>query len=181
MLLGLAAAFIPYIGLKYRHNLIMQGKDDEVRQFQAIILMERLFPNITCVQILEEMENFARVFKPSLQACINSYSSGPQEALYELRRAEQGSDEFTDIIDGFIDVEKVGVATAFAEVAGNREMEQEIKALNEERNLERQRDFTSMISYVPAVLCVGVYFIAPFAINVISRLFVMFEMLEGFS
>lgn len=181
MLLGLASAFIPYVGLRYRYSLLLQGKDDEIRQFQAIILMERLFPNITCVQILEEMENFARVFKPSLQACINSYSAGPQEALYELRRAEQACDEFTDLIDGFIAVEKVGVATAFAEVAGNREMEQEIKALNEERNLERQKDLTSTISYIPAILAVGIYFIAPFAVNVISRLFVMFEMLEGFS
>lgn len=181
LLVGVAASFLPYIGLKYRHRLVLQGKDDEVRQFQAIILMERMFPNITCVQILEEMENFARVFKPSLQACMNSYSAGPQEALYELRLAEKDCDEFVELIDGFIAVEKVGVATAFAEVAGNREMEQEIKELDEERHLERQRDLTSTMSKIPAVLAVGVYFIAPFAINVISRLFVMFEMLEGFS
>lgn len=179
LVLGLAAGLIPYIGLKYRYGLLLQGKDDEIRQFQAIILMERLFPNVTCVQILEEMENFARIFKPSLQRCINSYSSGPIFALQELKDAERDSEEFVELVDGFIAVEKVGVAVAFAEVSGNREMTQVIKELDEEKNLSRQRDKTSMLSLIPAVLVVVVYFILPFSLNVLSRLFAMFEMLKG--
>lgn len=178
---GLLAAYIPYIGLKYRYNLVLQGKSDEVRQFQCIILMERLFPSITSVQILEEMENFARVFKPSLQKCINTYSAGPETALRELRDAEKGNEEFIELVDGFIAVEKVGIAAAFAEVAGNREMAQVIRELDEERNLLKQKDITDTLSMIPAVLVVGVYFIGPFTLNVFSRLMVMFEMLEGFA
>lgn len=176
---GLLSSFVPYMGLKYRYDMVLQGKDDELRQFQAIILMERLFPKITCVQILEEMENFARIFKPSLQRCVNSYSSGPTQALLELKDAERETEEFCELIDGFLAVEKVGVAAAFAEVTGNREMSQVIKELDEEKQLSRKTDQTDTMALVPGFLVVIVYFVLPFSLNVLSRLFVMFEMMEG--
>ena len=180
LVLGVFSALIPYFGLNYRYNLVLQGKDDEIRQFQAIILMERLFPNITCVQILEEMENFARVFKPSLQKCINSYSAGPLEALLVLKQEEKETETFCELVDGFIAVDKVGVASAFAEVFGNREMTQILSELEAEKQLSRKKDQTDTLALLPAILSVGVYFVLPFCINVLSRLFVMFQMMEDF-
>lgn len=178
---GCVFGALPLVALRYRYSVVLAGKKDEIRQFQSIIIMNRSLPGITAIQILEEMEAYAGVFKNSIRKCINCYAGGPREALIELRDSEMDSPEFVEIVDGFLAVESVGVARAFAEVQNNREMSENSRVFFEDMLLEKKVDFTDMIAMIPAVIVIGGYFIGPFCYYVLGSLMDMFDMLESFN
>jgi len=156
----------------------MQKYEENPSDLELLSEMTDLLSEETVM--LEEMENFARVFKPALRVCLNSYSTGPEAALRELKATEKDCEEFTELVDAFLGVEKVGVAAAFAEVAGNREMAKIDRELNEEKSLSKQTDYTDIIAIIPGALVMVVYFVGPFTINILNRLFVMYEMLKKY-
>lgn len=180
LLCGILFGFVPVLSLRYRHGIAMASKRDEIRQFQSIIIMERAFPGITIQEILEEMETFAVVYKVSLRECINSYSAGPREALVALKDRESSDTEFVEIVDGFLAVETVGAMTAFAEVENNRKMSESMHALNEDILLEKRTDYSELLSLLPTVVVMGIYFIVPFCYYVFGSIMEVFTMLEAF-
>lgn len=181
LLLGVGAGLLPLLSLKYRYNIALAGRNNEIRQFQSIIIMERAFPDITVQQILEEMETFSVIFRNSIRKCLNSYSAGPKEALLELRDNEIDCREFVELIDGFLAVESVGVNKAFAEVYNNREMSENSRIFLEDVLMEKKRDITDMISMIPMAVVIGGYFVVPLCYYTFSSLSGVFDMLETFN
>lgn len=177
LLFGVLCSFVPVISLSYRHKLILAGKDNEVRQFQAIILMERLFPNVKIISLLEEMETFAVMFRPSIRECINSYSSGPRQALLQLKENEKDHIWFTELIDGLLSADSVGIEAAFEEVEHNREMFERIKELETDVTLEKKHDSTDLLASIPMVLVVAGYFIIPFFLRSLGDIGEMFSVM----
>lgn len=178
LVFGFMCSFIPVISLSYRHKLILSGKDNEVRQFQAIILMERMFPNITIVSLLEEMETFAVMFRPSIRECINSYSSGPRQALLNLKEQESDHIWFTELIDGLLSADSVGIDAAFEEVEHNREMFERIKELESEMALDKKKDSTDLLANLPMTIVLAGYFIIPFFVHSLGGVGDMFGIME---
>lgn len=176
---GLACSFVPVVSLSYRHKLMIVGRDAEVRQFQAIILMERMFPNITIVSILEEMETFAVMFRPSIRECINSYSSGPRQALEELKQKESDHTWFVELIDGLLSADSVGIAAAFEEVENNRDSFERSKEIEAEVALDKKRDNTDFLAGIPMFLVIVVYFVGPFLINSVVDLLSMLDVMRA--
>ena len=99
---------------------------NEVDQFQSIIMMIMHLDNTTVLQVLEQMESFALVFKESLRVCINDYSSGDLDALEKLKIREP-YEPFVRLIDNLIIADKIGITRAFDEVAEERKVSQEMK------------------------------------------------------
>ena len=175
---GVICSFVPVISLNYRHKLILAGKDNEVRQFQAIILMERVFPNVTIVGLLEEMETFAVMFRPSIRECINSYSSGPRQALLNLKEREKDHIWFTELIDGLLSADSVGIDAAFEEVEHNREMFERVKELEGEMALDKKKDSTDLLASLPMTVVLVGYFILPFFADSFAGVGDMFEIMK---
>ena len=178
LLFGVICAFVPVVSLSYRHKLILAGKDNEVSQFQAIILMERMFPTVTIVSLLEEMETFAVMFRPSIRECINSYSSGPRQALLNLKEQEKDHVWFTELVDGLLSADSVGIEAAFEEVENNREMFERIKELEAEMDLDKKRDSTDLLASIPMTIILAGYFIVPFFVHSLGGLGDMFGIME---
>lgn len=178
LLFATICSFVPVVSLTYRHKLILAGKDNEVRQFQAIILMERIFPNVTIVSLLEEMETFAVMFRPSIRECINSYSSGPRQALLNLKEQEKDHIWFTELIDGLLSSDSVGIEAAFEEVEHNREMFERVKELEGEMELDKKRDSTDLLANLPMTVVLVGYFIIPFFANSFAGVGDMFEIMK---
>lgn len=178
ILFGLICSFVPVVSLSYRHKLILSGKDNEVRQFQAIILMERLFPNVKIISLLEEMETFAVMFRPSIRECINTYSSGPRQALLNLKENEKDHIWFTELIDGLLSADSVGIEAAFEEVEHNRDMFERIKELESDVALDKKRDSTDLLANLPMVVVLLGYFIVPFFFHSLGDIGEMFNVME---
>ena len=178
MVFGLLCSCIPIVSLSYKYRLVLAGRDDEVRQFQSIILMERSFPDVTTVSLLEEMELFAVMFKSSIRECLNNYSSGPQKALEQLKKNESEHTWFCEIVDGFLDADSVGIKAAFDETGNNRDVFEKTKELEEDIRMERKKDITELLACIPMGIVIGVYFVVPFIADALSGVGELFSSME---
>lgn len=151
----------------------------EVKQFQAVVIMERRLHGITILSLLEDMEVFSSLFKGILQRCINSYSSGPEKALKKMK--EEGAKlhgSFGELADSFLSVDKVGVALAFAEVENNRVLLEKMSHLEAEITMEKKKDNTDILARIPMALAVGAYFVIPFFVYSLQGVYEIFTVLE---
>ena len=176
---SLFVSVVPLARLWFQVQRAKAGAEYEVRQFQSIILMERRLQGTTIVGLLEDMEVFSQSFRNVLQKCINTYGSGPKEAL--MRMKKEGAclhESFGELADAFLSVDEVGVALAFAEVESNRRLLERMSRLEAEIAMERKKDNTDTLAKIPMVLAVGAYFILPFFVYSLQGVYEVFEMLE---
>ena len=173
------AYLIPYFMLLYRKKILNMNMGNEVDQFQSIIMMIMHLDNTTVLQVLEQMESFALVFKESLRVCINDYSSGDLDALEKLKIREP-YEPFVRLIDNLIIADKIGITRAFDEVAEERKVSQEMR--NQDYRIARDKKVIigTIISFVPTIITVGLYWIIPFSINALEGLKEYDEMLNNF-
>ena len=178
-LFGSFAGFFPVLKLFYRAKTIRAGAINEIRQFQALILMERKLQGITITGLLEDMEVFSQCFRMALKRCINAYNTGPMQAL--LRLKEEGGklhESFEEIADAFLSVDEVGIELAFAEVESNRRLVEKMTQLEVKIDMEKKKDSTDLLAKVPMLLSVGAYFVLPFFSYSLQGVFEVFELLE---
>lgn len=161
VLVGLAAYELSYGFLLYRKKLMQMEMEDEVVQFQSIILMMMYMDRMNIPAIFEMLENFAVVFKIPLQKCMNNYNYGDMLALRELRE-ECGFEPMRRLVDQFLLCDRIGIIHAFDEIAVERANFREKRKLDNEMNLSRRTAVGNLISYVPMALTVGGYLIIPF-------------------
>lgn len=175
-------AVLPIAELGFRKRLIRAGALEEVKQLQSVVWLERRLEGLTITELLEDMEIFAVVFRPVIRECVNSYSSGPREALQKMKSTGRMLHEsFSDLADGFLTIEEVGIEEAFAEVENNRNMLEKMSQLEADIQMERKKDSTDLISRIPMCLAVGAYFILPFlwvSFAGVGEVFLMLEELQ---
>ena len=181
VILSVIVSFMPVFDLYYRVALMKTERNREIKQFQVLILMEKHFPGVTIAGLLEEMETFALIYQPAIRRCLNNFSAGPKEALYTLKMEEKDSPRFTEIIDGFLSVDTAGIQMAFDEIGSNREMLEKTEALEEEINLSRHVDMADIVAYIPSIVIVGIYFIAPICISAVAGTGDIFAIMEEFN
>ena len=59
--------------------------ENEVMQFQTIILMLMRIERVNVEMILEWLERYSNIFREPIAKCVNNYESGPWEALEEMK------------------------------------------------------------------------------------------------
>ncbi len=176
---SIIVGILPLFQVWYQVQTAFAGAVYEIKQFQSILIMERRLHGITMLGMLEDMEAFSRVFKNVLRRCINSYPSGPKKALQRMKEeGEKIHNSFAELADGFLAVDEVGIAKAFAEVEHNRILLEKISQLEAEISLEKKKDSTELLSKIPVFLAVGAYFIIPFFLFSMYGVFEVFELLE---
>lgn len=180
ILCSMGISLLPIFKLYYQIKIVDNGAECEVRQMQSVILLERKIQGNTIIDLLEDMELFSRCFQSCLQRCINSYGMGAKKAL--LRLKEEGKlvhENFEELADAFLAVDDVGIETAFEEVESNRRLLNKMAQLDAEINMERKKDSTDLLSRIPVILAVGLYFIVPFFLHSLQGVFEVFELLEN--
>lgn len=158
-------AFVaPNISLTFRRSLTENQMQGEVLTLQSIIYMLKSVPGTSAMLLLEEMENFSEIFKPSIQSCINQYNVNDREAFENLYLAEDYPG-FRRIVDCFMNIDDMGVEEAFEEISS------EIKNFKENRELERNLllDKEAMLANILGVLPGGAilfgYLLVPFIVR----------------
>ena len=81
-IIGYAA---PMLMLKFQVIIRKMSMEDEVMQFQTIILMLMRLERVDVEMILEWMERYADIFKEPISRCLNDYESGSWEALENMK------------------------------------------------------------------------------------------------
>ena len=76
-------------------------KENEIMQFQSIILMLMYIDRVDVQTILEWLARFSYAFKEPISTCLNNYEAGAIEALQELKDAVPQKD-FKRIVEALI-------------------------------------------------------------------------------
>ena len=151
---------------KYMRKLEIEN---EVMQFQTIILMLMKIERVNVEMILEWLERYSNIFREPISRCVNNYEAGAWEALEELKN-DINFEQMIRIVEGLQSaVEKIPIKDAFDELDNEREYYQEKKKESNERLIKRKGMIGKAIGFAPLVtLFVGYLIIPLIAIGMMS-------------
>ena len=158
-------AMIAYMGpiwmLKFQKKMREMEMEDEVMQFQTIILMLMRIERVNVEIILEWLERYSNIFRDPISKCVNDYESGPWEAL-EAMKEEVTYQEFIRIIESLqAAVEKIPIKDAFDELDTERDYYQSKRKESNERLISKKGMIGKGIGFAPMVLLFVGYLIVP--------------------
>lgn len=168
-LLGILGYMLPSIALILKEQFIKMQMEDEVIQFQSIIIMLMHFERINTKMILEWMENFSLIFHDSIQTCVSNFSNGEQDAL-ETLKDEEPFDPFVRIIENLEQADRVGIQKAFNEILVDRQNYQEKRKQENEISLKNRGAIAGVIAMLPLVTTILLYLGYPFVIESLKML-----------
>ena len=161
MVLGYQA---PIWLLLFQKIMRQMDMENEVMQFQTIILMLMKIERVNVEMILEWLERYSNIFREPISKCVNNYESGPWEALEELKN-DISFQQLIRIVESLqAAVEKIPIREAFDELDTERAYHQEKRKESNERTISRKSMIGKVIGFAPMVLLFVGYLIVPLCV-----------------
>ena len=147
--------------LYFQYKMRLMEMEDEVMQFQTIILMLMRIERVNAEIILEWLERYSDIFREPISRCVNNYESGAWEAL-EVLRNETNYPLFIRIVESLqAAVEKIPIIEAFDELDSERDYYQEKRKESNQRLIARKARIGKLIGFAPMVVMFVGYLIVP--------------------
>ena len=168
LILSIAFAYIGYMSptwlLYFQAKMRQLDMEDEVMQFQTIILMLMKIERVNVEIILEWLERYANIFKEPITRCVNNYESGAWEALEQLKN-DTTFPLFIRIVESLqAAVEKIPIVEAFDELDTERDYYQEKRKQSNERLISRKAMIGKAIGFAPMICLFVGYLIIPLVV-----------------
>ncbi len=161
LVLMILAYMSPVLLLIFQFKMRQMEMEDEVMQFQTIILMLMRIERVNVEIILEWLERYADIFKEPISRCVNNYEAGAWEAL-EVLRNETNYQLFIRIVESLqAAVEKIPIRDAFDELDSDRDYYQAKRRESNERLIARKALIGKVIGFAPMVVMFVGYLIIP--------------------
>ena len=161
MVFAVVAYNAPIWMLKFQARMRQLEMEDEVMQFQTIILMLMRIERVNVEIILEWLERYANIFKEPISKCVNNYESGPWEALEQLKE-DVSYQQFIRIVESLqAAVEKIPIADAFDELDTERDYYQARRKESNERLISKKGMIGRGIGFAPMIVIFVGYLIIP--------------------
>ena len=147
--------------MMFQLKMRMMEMEDEVMQFQTIILMLMRIERVNVEIILEWLERYANIFKEPISRCVNNYESGAWASL-EVLRNETNYPLFIRIVESLqAAVEKIPIRDAFDELDSDRDYYQAKRRESNDRLISRKALIGKVIGFAPMVVMFVGYLIVP--------------------
>ena len=168
VLLAMVFAIIGYASpiliLKFQVIIRKMSMEDEVMQYQTIILMLMRLERVDVEMILEWMERYADIFKEPIAKCLNNYESGAWESLEDMKE-EISFQPLVRIIESLqTAVEKVPIREAFDELDTDREYYQAKRKEANDRLISKKGMIGRAIGFTPLVGIFVGYLVVPLVV-----------------
>lgn len=161
MVIGYIGYAAPILLLKFQIRMRRMEMEDEVMQYQVIILMLMRLERVDVEMILEWLERYSDIFKEQISKCLNNYESGAWEALEEMKE-EVSYQDFIRIIESLQSaVEKVPIKEAFEELDSDRDYYKDKRKEANERLISRKGMIGKVIGFAPMIVVFICYLIIP--------------------
>ena len=175
VILGIIAYYVPSIVLYVKNKIREMEKENEIMQFQSIILMLMYIDRIDVQTILEWLSRFSYAFKEQISRCLNNYESGAYDALEELKE-EVPYKDFQRIIEELQSaVERIPIKDAFDELETERAFFHERRKEGNERLAKKKAAIGKVLGFTPMVLLIGGYLVGPLMIVSIMQMISYFS------
>ena len=151
----------PILLLKFQVKMRQMEMENEVMQFQTIILMLMKIERVNVEIILEWLERYSNIFREPINKCVNNYEAGPWEALEQMKEDVNYKD-FLRIIESLqAAVEKIPIEEAFDELDTERDYYQAKRQESNDRLISKKGMIGKFIGFAPMVLLFVGYLIVP--------------------
>ena len=165
LLLAFVFAVVAYMApigiLMFQCKMRQLEMEDEVMQFQTIILMLMRIERVNVEIILEWLERYSNIFKAPITKCVNNYEAGAWEAL-EAMKEEISYMPLVRIVESLqAAVEKIPIKDAFDELDSERDYYKEKRKESNERLIKRKGMIGKVIGFAPMVSMFVGYLIVP--------------------
>ena len=152
---------VPTWMLFFQKILRQLEMEDEVMQYQTIILMLMKIERVNVEMILEWIERYANIFKAPITKCVNKYESGAWESLEELKNDISYQPLITIVESLQAAVEKIPIREAFDELDTEREYYQEKRKASNEKLISKKGMIGKGIGFAPMIVLFVGYLIVP--------------------
>ena len=185
LLLACVFAVIGYMApiwiLYFQVKMRQLEMEDEVMQYQTIIMMLMRIERVNVEIILEWLERYSNIFKPQITKCVNNYEAGAWEAL-EAMKEEVSYLPLIRIIESLqAAVEKIPIKDAFDELDSERDYYQEKRKESNERLIKRKGMIGKFIGFAPMVCMFVGYLIVPLVFIGLTSMGSSFESMTSMS
>lgn len=182
VVIALIAAWIAYMTptfvLIIKNKIREMEKENEIMQFQSIILMLMYIDRIDVQTILEWLCRFSYAFKEPIATALNNYEAGAEEALEELKESVPYKD-FVRIVEQLQSaVERIPVRAAFDELETERAFFHDRRKDANERLIQKKVTMGKALGFTPMVLLIGGYLVAPLMIVSIMQMMSYFSQMS---
>ena len=178
LLIAWVAYFIPNITLFIKNKIRALEKEDEVMQFQSIILMLMYIERVDVQTVLEWLERYSYAYKEPIATALNNYEAGALEALEDLKDAVPQKD-FKRIVEALISaVERIPIRDAFDELETERSFQYERRKDTNERIIQKKTSLGKTIGFAPLIILVAGYFVGPLLLVSIMQLMTYFATMQ---
>lgn len=175
ILVGVIAYYIPTLVLIIRNKIREMEKENEIMQFQSIILMLMYIDRIDVQTILEWLCRFSYAFKEPIATALNNYEAGAAEALEELKESVPYKD-FQRIVEQLLSaVERIPVRDAFDELETERGFYYERRKEGNERLIQKKVTYGKVLGFAPLIILIGGYLVAPLMVVSIMQMMSYFS------
>ena len=153
--------------------------ENEVMQFQTIILMLMKIERINVEMILEWLERYANIFKEPISRCVNNYEAGAWEALEELKNSVTNQDMIRIVESLQAAVEKIPIREAFDELDADRDYHQEKRKDTNDQLVSRKGLIGKGVGFAPMICLFVGYLIIPLVVIGLTSMTSTFSQLSA--
>lgn len=169
----------PVFLLMFQKKMRQMEMENEVMQFQTIILMLMKIERVNVEMILEWLERYSNIFREPISKCVNNYESGPWEALEELKN-EISFQQLIRIVESLqAAVEQIPIREAFDELDTERSFHQEKRKESNERMISQKSMIGKVIGFAPMVVLFVGYLIVPMCVIGMTSMSSAFSTMSG--
>ena len=153
--------------------------ENEVMQFQTIILMLMKIERVNVEMILEWLERYSNIFRDQISKCVNNYESGAWEALEEMKN-DISFPQMIRIIESLqAAVESIPIREAFDELDTERAYYQEKRKESNAILISRKSMIGKVLGFAPMVILFVGYLILPLCVIGMTAMGSAFEEMSG--
>lgn len=183
ILLSIAFAIIGYMCpvwmMIFQKKMRQMEMENEVMQFQTIILMLMKIERVNVEMILEWLERYSNIFKEPISRCVNNYEAGAWEALEEFKNSIT-QPQLIRIIESLqAAVEKIPIREAFDELDSDREYHQEKRKEANNVLVSRKGLIGKGVGFAPMICLFVGYLVIPLVIIGLTEMTGTFSQLGG--
>ena len=164
-LIAMAIAVIAYMSpvwlMIFQKKMRQLEMENEVMQFQTIILMLMKIERISVEMILEWLERYSNIFKEPIAKCVNNYEAGAWEALEELKQSVSNHDMVRIVESLQSAVEKIPIREAFDELDADKDYHREKRKATNEQFISRKGIIGKVVGFAPMICLFVGYLIIP--------------------
>ncbi len=147
--------------MMFQKRMRQMEMDNEVMQFQTIILMLMKIERVNVEMILEWLERYSNIFKEPIARCVNNYEAGAWEALEELKNSVSNQSMIRIVESLQAAVEKIPIREAFDELDADRDYHREKRKATNEQFISKKGIIGKVVGFAPMVCLFVGYLIIP--------------------